>query len=114
MHRQPGVLVASTPPGAQVYVDGRDSGFVTPAALALPRNAWHRVDVVLTGYEPATRLLGPGGQTFVIPWTDGYLGPLTWYFPLWLSVEELFFPLRVQNDLDPDRIHVRLRLTEAP
>lgn len=109
---QPGVLIATTPPGATIHIDGEESGFVTPAAIFLPRTDWHRIDVSLAGYEAATRIVGPGTQTSVIPWTAGWIGTGTWWFPLWLEFNALVLPVRVDDDLQPSRIHVRLRLLD--
>jgi hypothetical protein len=110
--QQPGVLIASDPPGATIHVDGVDSGFVTPAAIYVPRTDWHRVDVSLEGYRAQTRILGPGTQVTVVPWTAGWLGLLTWWFPLWLDARALLVPVRIDDNLQPSRIHVRLRLLE--
>jgi hypothetical protein len=105
---QPGVLLASSPPGAAVYVNGRATGFVTPAALSLQRARWHRVDFLLPGHRPATRLLSPSQRVHVIPWYQGHIGVWTWWFPLFLNLEDLLIPFRVDDNLSPQRIHVRL------
>ena len=109
---QPGVLIASTPPGATISIDGRESGYVTPAAIFLPRTDWHRIDVGLAGYVSATRIVGPGTQTSVIPWTAGWIGTDTFWFPLFMDIRPLLLPIRVDDDLQPSRIHIRLRLLE--
>jgi hypothetical protein len=105
---QPGVMLSSSPPGATILVDGADSGFVTPAVLSLPRSDWVRIDFLLEGHVPQSRLLGPGQRVYLIPWTDGYIGLHTWYFPLFLEFEYIVFPLRVDDNLSPQRVHVRL------
>ncbi len=105
---QPGVLLATTPPGAAVYVNGRATGFVTPAAISLPRAQWHRVDFLLPGHRPATRLLSPSQRVHVVPWQKGYIGVWTWWFPLFLDLEDLAIPFRVDDNLSPQRVHVRL------
>lgn len=110
---QPGVLIATTPPGAAITIDGADSGYVTPAAIYLPRTDWHRIDLHLHGYAPATRVVGPGTQTSVVPWTSGWIGVETWWFPLWLEIQHIALPVRVDDDLQPSRIHVRMRLLEG-
>ena len=108
---QAGVTFSSEPPGARVIVDGVDSGFVTPTALALIRGDWHRVELRREGYEPVTRLISPQIRIYTIPWTDGYIGPGTWWFPLFLGVKDLFFPVLVDDNSSPQRIHARLRLS---
>lgn len=110
---QPGIVVASEPPGATIVVDGTETGFVTPAAISLPRADWHRVDVTLEGYLTETRIVGPGIRAEAIPWTAGYVLPMSWWFPLWLDVPELLVPLRIDDNLQPSRIHVQLKLAQA-
>lgn len=110
---QPGVVVASDPPGATILVDGADSGFVTPAAISLSRADWHRLDVLLRGYDTETRIVGPGIKAEGIPWTSGFITPQSWWFPLWLDVPELLVPLRIDDNLSPSRIFVQLELSQA-
>lgn len=105
---QPGVVIASTPPGATIFVDGQDTGFSTPAALSLTRSDWHRVDLQLRGYHPAARLFSPSQRAMFVPWTDGYIGPSTWYFPIFMEFQWFAFPLRVDDNLTPTRVHVNL------
>jgi hypothetical protein len=111
---QPGVMISTTPPGATLYVDGRDSGLVTPAALALPRNSVRRLDVELDGYLPVSRIVTPVGPVHLIPWTAGYLGPSGIWFPLYLSVPDLFAPIRMDDGFSPKRIHIALELDDNP
>lgn len=110
---QAGVTFSSEPPGARVLIDGVDSGFVTPTALALPRGDWHRIELRRAGYESITRLVSPQTRIYAIPWTDGYIGPGTWVFPLFLGFQDLFFPVLVDNNSSPQRIHARLRLAPS-
>lgn len=107
---QPGIVVASEPPGASILVDGQDSGYATPTAMYLPRADWHRIDVDLPGYRRETRIVGPGVRFEVIPWRAGLVLPISAPFPLWLDVPALFVPLRVDDNLQPSRIFVRLVL----
>ncbi len=48
--------VASSPPGAKIYVDGVDTGKITPAKLDVPRKAGGSLSISLRlkGYEPFT------------------------------------------------------------
>jgi hypothetical protein len=110
---QAGVTFSSDPPGARVLVNGADSGFVTPTALSLPRGDWHRIELRREGYQPVTRLVSPQIRVVAIPWTDGYLGPGTWWFPLFLSFKDFALPVLVDDNSSPQRIHARLRLSPA-
>jgi serine/threonine protein kinase len=48
--------VASSPPGAKIYVDGVDTGKITPAKLDVPRRSGNAIAISLRlrGYEPFT------------------------------------------------------------
>ena len=104
-----GVVFASTPQGAQLLIDGRDSGFVTPCALRMEDTGPHRVDFLLPGYQVATRILAKNSSYWFVPWKDGDLGVETWRFPLWLDVPSLLAPIEYRAGLQPARMHVQLR-----
>jgi hypothetical protein len=54
LRARPGVLViASTPPGATITVDGEDRGEVTPAEIEVSPGE-HVIGATLAGHEPAT------------------------------------------------------------
>lgn len=52
------VMIASTPPGAQVSINGTDSG-VTPMKAELSRKSSHRVELNLRGHRPYEAVLEP-------------------------------------------------------
>jgi hypothetical protein len=106
-----GVLVASDPPGARVYIDGRDSGWVTPAYLDLEQER-QRIDVVLRGFDPATVVVAPGGERYyVVLWQEALAGFNTWRFPLWLNYEDGLGPVKLSKRLEPSRIFIPLRVS---
>lgn len=105
----PGVHLSSTPPGARIQVDGRDSGFVTPASLDLGGDHW--LQLSLDGYEPADIYLEGNTRTTVVPWTKGITSTTTPWFPLFLPLEDLMAPAKVDRSPSPKRIYVKLRLS---
>ena len=108
--KEPGILVASDPPGARVLIDGRDTGFVTPCHLAVEEDdLW--VEVRLEGYATTALHLDEGSRLTVITWDKGRVWPLGWPFPLFLTADGLFVPFRVDKSPLPSRIHVDLRLS---
>lgn len=58
------VMVASTPPGAAIIVDGTDSGQVTPADVAMTAGE-HTVALRLQGYEEASQTFAAQAATRV-------------------------------------------------
>lgn len=103
------IQFASDPPGASVLVDGVDTGFVTPCMLDIPDEDSRRVDIRLTGYQPATRYLTlqRGGE--LVYWRDSITRLETWRFPLWLGSEDFFIPYKRRGGESPARVYVRLR-----
>ena len=108
--RPAGVSLSTTPPGANVIVDGLDSGFATPCMLAFDEDETHRVEFELQGYRTAGLYLSPNRRWFLIPYDDAGRPPRTWHFPLWLPLGEFLLPVRTNSGLAPSRVHLRLRL----
>ena len=107
----PGILVASTPPGARVHVDGEDSGFVTPCSIALDGGDEHWVQLTLKGYATTDLFLDENRRIYVVPWSKGEAAMDTFVFPLFLPAGDLLLPIQVDESPSPRRIHVKLRLS---
>lgn len=112
MQRVPGVMLATTPPGARVMVDGVDSGFVTPCHVDLSREH-HDVDLVLEGYKPVSVAIEEGGQTTLVFWDEAWVYPNTWRFPLFLNARDGFFPVKIERSYSPARIYAPLKLADV-
>jgi hypothetical protein len=70
-----GVSVSSTPSGAEIYIDGRDTGHVTPAQLSVDKAGNHILLVRKPGYlDESTSLNVQFGQTFHVSPTLKALG----------------------------------------
>jgi hypothetical protein len=111
----PGTVLTSEPPGASVLVDGRDSGWVTPCALALDTEETHKVEIVLPGYASREILLLPDRRMLIVSWGQAVTGMRsTLTFPTRLPVEQLLFPFQEIETLAPGRVFVRLRPESAP
>lgn len=104
----PATSISSTPPGARVVVDGKSSGFLTPCLVKLDTGRDHRLRLELAGHVPQELLLSEAGDLYLIPWRRGYDAPYGWAFPLFLGARDLFAPVRIDNGLSPDRVHVSL------
>jgi hypothetical protein len=112
----PGTVFSTTPAGAMVVVEGRDSGFVTPCQLHLERDEDQRVELRLAGFQPVRIVLHENEQYWVIPWSKGVASSQAWHFPLFLEYTDFFLPIRRNSGHQPGRVHVRLKpaLEEAP
>src|SRR5690349_80336 len=87
-----GVMIASNPVGARVLIDGKDSGFATPCCLALDRKK-QRVELVLDGYQKATRVVTDDNRTYLIYWDEAFLGLNTYCFPTFLNFYDGWVPV---------------------
>ncbi len=106
-----GVSLSSTPPGAEIFIDGRPSGYVTPALIELDRGDQHVVELWLEGFEVARRLLVPGDEVKdLVYWRDTDRFPIHFPYVDTLPFEDFFMPVKLDGDLEPTRIHVRMRL----
>lgn len=106
----PGVTLHSTPAGAQVFIDGEDTGFVTPCAIALDEEEVHLIEVRMEGYETVRRRVHPGGTLDLVYFRDADRWPRYWPNPVLLPFEDVWFPVKRNDSLRPSRLHVRLRL----
>ena len=107
-HATPMVSLASDPPGAKVFIDNRDSGYVTPCVLTLA-NRDQRVDLQLPGYSTATRYLREDLSREIILWGDMLASFNTWRFPLFLNDRDFLIPVDRRVGPLPKRLFVRLR-----
>lgn len=102
------VSFTTDPAGARILLDGKDSGFVTPALLRLEREP-QTVRFELDGYVPAERDLRPGKRRSTVYWREMSVSYKTWHFPLWLNRDDTFTPYKVDKSLMPNRLYVRLK-----
>ncbi len=108
-----GVMIASKPVGARILIDGRDSGFATPCCLAIDQKK-QRIDLVLDGYQTASRIVDADERTYLIYWNEAYLGPNSYHFPMFLNVYDGWVPLRFEQTYSPERMFVHMRPAVMP
>jgi len=105
---------SSAPPGAAIFIDGEDTGFVTPALMDLPHPEESRIEFVLPGYQTAVRQLRDERQGELVFWRDATTYSGAWPFPLFLPAQDFFLfykwpsSPRLENQIR-SRIFVRLR-----
>ena len=107
------VLFSSSPAGARIVLDGRDSGFVTPASLDLSSERDScTMELQLPGYQPTRRLLSSETETRYVFYDDWTVNYNTWRFPLWLNWEDLFTQVIRIGGHQPARVFVQLQRSE--
>jgi hypothetical protein len=110
----PGATLTSSPPGARVLVEGKDSGWVTPCQMWLDVDEPVAVTFELPGYATRTVRLVPARQWSAVTWTLGIHPAQDAPFPALLPPEDLLLPFREDDFLAPTRVFVRLRPEDAP
>jgi hypothetical protein len=102
------VVLSTNPPGASIFVNGKNSGFVTPCQLQLDIDEDARLDFTIPGFRPETRYVTPDDEVYAILWSEMYAGPQTWHFPLWLPLRDFVVPVKWTEAHAPGRIHIDL------
>ena len=104
----PTLSISTDPPGAQVLINGVDTGFATPCLLAVQDQVM-LIDIRLRGYEPEHRIVTRDPKLETRYWSEMNSSSRTWRFPLWLNIHDLFNqPVREVMLLAPGRIFIRL------
>jgi hypothetical protein len=104
------VFLTSDPPGAEVALDGQDTGLTTPTILDLgalvPSD--HQVTISKEGYDRETRTVIHHKILYTSAWQDGVVGPEVPPFPLWFTFGDFFAPFGVHWQYEPHELHVKL------
>ncbi len=110
------VFVTSEPPGADILVDGSETGQTTPGVLELGGCLGddHEITVQRKGYEPEKRTVVHHNSYYTSKWIDG-ADELVIDFPLWWTLGDFFTPFAIKWQYVPHELHVVLyELGQAP
>ena len=103
-----GMYFQSDPPGAEVIVDGRRSGYVTPCLIDLGEDDTRRVRIELPGFRAREVVLVPSKRMEEVRWRDGALSRDGVRGIFGLGAGDLLVPFRIDRSLSPSRTFVRL------
>jgi hypothetical protein len=106
-----GVAVSSDPPGATVFIAGKDTGYVTPCVIGIDPDDDTRVDIALKGHVTETRFISSNYDVYALLWREMSVGFDTWDFPLFVDLRDFFTPVKIHERVVPGRIHVKLDRT---
>lgn len=111
------VFVSSTPAGAQILVDGEDSGETTPARLDLGGyfGSDHEITVQKVGFEPEKRKVNHHRAYYSSKWQEG--ATTFWFFtvPIFWTFGDFLLPFGVKWSYVPREVHIKLYADgEAP
>jgi hypothetical protein len=103
------VTVTSRPQGAQVLIDGEDSGRTTPVKLDLGGllGGDHTITLRKRGYGDESRRVLHHTSLYTSRWQDGSeLRSVT--FPLWWTLGDFATPFAARTEYVPSALHVVL------
>lgn len=104
----PTLSISTDPPGAQVFINGKDTGFSTPCMLAVVEEEM-KIEIKLLDFQTEVRHVTRQPQLQTRYWSEMSTSSRTWRFPLWLNIHDLFtHPVREVMLLAPGRIFIRL------
>lgn len=104
-----GTFFGSDPPGALVYIDGREAGYVTPCNVQLDAGDDYDVRLELPGYQTATFELESARRVSAVPWWNAASKNSGMVSPVFNSWYDFLAPFRTNRAHSPNRIFVRLQ-----
>jgi hypothetical protein len=112
----PHVLVTSTPPGAEILVDGKAIGRTTPAKLDLGGllGSGHEITLRKPGFREESRHVHHYTTTGMARWIDGASDEQMVPLPLFWSVGDFVLPFSVEWRYVPHEVHALLYKSDAP
>lgn len=110
------VLISSEPPGAQIFLDGENTGLTTPAMVSWGWWFGSDHDVVLkkAGYRDASRHLYHHHRQRTSMWIDGVAGVDVWAFPIFWTTSDFLIPIGVFRGYSADEVLVQLQPSDQP
>lgn len=108
----PGMFFDSSPPGAELLLDGRRTGYVTPCLVDLPAGETHRVQLELAGFQSRHLTLVPERRVDEVRWRSGSFSKNGMRAVFGLEAEDILLPYRVDNSLSPARVFLTLEPTD--
>lgn len=104
------VFVTSDPAGADIFVDGLDSGKTTPGVLDLGGllGGSHRLSIRKRGFETEERTVSHYTRVITSRMRDGVSQYTLPPFPLLFTFGDLFFPFEIRWTYVPHNLHVKL------
>ena len=104
------VLITSEPPGAKIWVDGKDTGKTTPSLIELGGllDNDHAITLTKKGYLTGGRLISSFTEGYTVRLIDGVAEIGLPPFPLFWTVGDLLVPFGVRWDHVPHDIYVKL------
>lgn len=110
------VLITSEPPGAQIWLNGEDTGETTPKAMDVAANfgSDHLLELKKKGYRTEQRVLYQHTRGYTSRWIDGGSTPGLPPLPLFWTLGDVFFPFAVRGAVVPGELYVKLYRTDEP
>jgi hypothetical protein len=110
------VLITSEPPGAHIWLDGRDTGETTPHSFDIAGNFGfdHPLELKKKGYRSEQRILYQHTRGYTSRWIDGAGPPGLPPWPFAWTMGDIFFPFGVKGAIVPGELYVKLYREDEP
>jgi hypothetical protein len=110
------VLITSEPPGAHIWLDGRDTGETTPHAFNIAGNFGfdHPLELQKKGYRAERRMLYQQTRMYTSRWIDGAGPPELPPWPIDWTMGDVLFPFGVRGAIVPGEVYVKLYREDEP
>ncbi len=110
------VLITSEPPGAQIWIDGENTGETTPKALDIAESfgSDHLLELKKKGYRTEQRALHQYTRGYTLRFIDGAGTPSLPPLPLFWTLGDVFFPFGVKGAIVPGEVYVSLYRNDEP
>jgi hypothetical protein len=110
------VLITSDPPGARVFIDGRDMGVTTPTTLAIGGifGYDHELSLLKKGYRIEVRRLCQYTEGYTTKWRDGIGEIGIPALPIFWTLGDVLTPFDVRAAIVPGEVYVKLYRNEDP
>ena len=110
------ILITSEPPGAQIWINGRETGETTPKTFDIAGNfgSDHFLELKKKGFRPEQRILYQHTRGYASRWIDSAGAPgLPPMLMAW-TLGDVVFPFGVKGAIVPGEVYIKMYREDEP
>ena len=110
------ILITSEPPGAQIWLNGHDTGETTPKTFDIAGNfgSDHFLELKKKGFRPEQRILYQHTRGYASRWIDSAGPPgLPPMLMAW-TIGDVVFPFGVKGAIVPGEVYIKMYREDEP